>query len=360
PTTAVDVTIQAQLLKLLKDLQAEHNMALLLITHDLGIVRSMADTVSVMCEGRIVEQGGTEDILDNPKHEYTKRLLTSEPSGSPGPADPGAQEIIAAEDVRVWFPVKKGVLRRTVGHIKAVDGITFELKRGHTLGVVGESGSGKSSLGRGLIRLEKSQGAITFKGRSIQDLGWKEMRPLRADMQMVFQDPFGSLSPRLSLAQIVEEGLVVHGIGGAYPERRQLIAATFEEVGLDPSMMDRYPHELSGGQRQRVSIARALVLKPDFIILDEPTSALDMTVQAQIVDLLRDLQKRHDLAYLFISHDLKVVRALSHEIMVMREGKVVEQGPAEDIFAAPKEAYTKALMAAAFEMKADESGVVGV
>ena len=360
PTTAVDVTIQAQLLKLLKDLQAEHNMALLLITHDLGIVRSMADNVSVMEDGCIVEHGQTAKVFDDPQHPYTQRLLASEPSGVPEPAPAEAPEIITADDVKVWFPIKKGVLRRTVGHIKAVDGISFHLRRGHTLGVVGESGSGKSSLGRGLLRLEKSRGDIAFKGRPIQGLGWKEMRPLRADMQMVFQDPFGSLSPRLSLAQIVEEGLLVHDPGGGFEERRQLIARTLEEVGLEPSMMDRYPHEFSGGQRQRISIARALVLKPDFIVLDEPTSALDMSVQAQIVDLLRDLQKRHDLAYLFISHDLKVVRALAHHILVMRHGRVVEQGPADEIFANPREPYTQALMAAAFEMKADDSGVVGV
>ncbi|OHC73721.1 MAG: microcin ABC transporter ATP-binding protein [Rhodospirillales bacterium RIFCSPLOWO2_12_FULL_58_28] len=360
PTTAVDVTIQAQLLKLLKDLQAEHNMALLLITHDLGVVRIMADRVAVMNEGLVVEQGNTADIFADPQHPYTRRLLASEPSGRPQPAKAEAPLVMAADDIKVWFPIRKGVLRRTVGHIKAVDGVSFELKRGQTLGVVGESGSGKSSLGRGLLRLEKSCGAILFKGRNIQGLGEKRLRPLRADMQMVFQDPFGSLSPRFSLAQIVEEGLLVHGIGGGADDRRELIAETLEEVGLERSMLDRYPHEFSGGQRQRISIARALALKPDFIILDEPTSALDMSVQAQIIDLLRDLQNRHDLAYLFISHDLKVVRALAHDILVMRRGKVVEQGPADDIFANPKEPYTRALMAAAFEMKADESGVVSV
>ncbi len=361
PTTAVDVTIQAQLLKLLKDLQAEHNMALLLITHDLGIVRAMADRVSVMHDGMVVEQGKTKDVLDNPKDPYTQRLLSSEPSGRPEPVDAEAPEVMSAAGVKVWFPVKKGVLRRTVDHIKAVDGVSFRLKRGRTLGVVGESGSGKSTLGRGLLRLEKSSGAILFKGRDIQGLSWRELRPLRSGMQMVFQDPFGALSPRLSLAQIVEEGLLVHGGGGdSFAQRREFIAQTLEEVGLERSMMDRFPHEFSGGQRQRISIARALVLKPDFIILDEPTSALDMSVQAQIIDLLRDLQKRHNLAYLFISHDLKVVRALAHDILVMRQGKVVEQGPADAIFANPEQPYTRALMDAAFEMKADESGVVSV
>jgi len=360
PTTAVDVTIQAQLLKLLKDLQEKLGMALLLITHDLGIVRRMADRVSVMHQGRIVEEGDVETVFESPANDYTRRLLAAEPKGRPQPANGAAQDIVGAENLRVWYPVKKGIIRRTVDHIKAVDGITLNLKRGHTLGIVGESGSGKSTLGRGLIRLETAEGALTFKGRDIQALAAGEMRPLRREMQIVFQDPFGSLSPRMSVGQIIGEGLLIHGLGGDYDARRKLISEALVEVGLEAAMMDRYPHEFSGGQRQRVSIARALVLKPDFIVLDEPTSALDMSVQAQIVELLRDLQKRHDLAYLFISHDLKVVRALAHEVLVMKDGKVVEQGPADDIFAEPKEPYTRALMAAAFELKADETGVVSV
>ncbi len=360
PTTAVDVTIQAQLLKLLKELQEKLHMAMLLITHDLGIVRHMAGRVAVMNQGRIVEQGRTADVFADPQDPYTRRLLAAEPKGRPEPAPEGAPQVMAASDLKVWFPIKKGLLRRTVGHIKAVDGVTLTLRRGQTLGVVGESGSGKSTLARGLLRLEKSNGAIAFKGDDIQGLSWRRLRPLRRQMQIVFQDPFGSLSPRLSVGQIVEEGLRVHGMGGGAGERRELIGRALEEVGLEPEMQDRYPHEFSGGQRQRISIARALVLKPEFIVLDEPTSALDMSVQAQIVDLLRDLQRRHDLAYLFISHDLKVIRAMAHEMVVMRQGRVIEQGPADAIFANPRHDYTRALMAAAFEMKADDSGVVGV
>ncbi len=360
PTTALDVTIQAQVLKLLKDLQQKLGMAMLLITHDLGIVRGMADRVSVMTDGEIVEQGDLAQVFGKPAHAYTKHLLDAEPKGQPDPAPVDAENVSATGDLKVWFPIKKGVIRRTVDHVKAVDGITLEVRQGHTLGVVGESGSGKSTLGRALLRLEKSSGEITFEGHSIQDLDKKTLRPLRRQMQIVFQDPFGSLSPRLSVRQIVEEGLLVHGIGGDFDGRRKRVAEALEEVGLEAEMMNRYPHEFSGGQRQRIAIARALVLKPKFIVLDEPTSALDMSVQAQIVELLRDLQKRHDLAYLFISHDLKVVRAMAHEIMVMRRGRVVEQGPADDIFNDPKDPYTRALMAAAFEMKADDTGAVSV
>ena len=358
PTTALDVTIQAQILKLLRDLQAELHMALLLITHDLGIVRQMAERVCVMTDGEIVEKGPVEQIFERPEHPYTRRLLASEPKGRPEPGPADAAAIIRSTDAKVWFPIKRGVLRRTVDHIKAVDGITLTVRQGHTLGVVGESGSGKTTLGRALIRLQRSEGAIVFEGRDLQGLSWKALRPLRRRMQIVFQDPFGSLSPRMSVGQIVEEGLKIHRLGGTADERRELIDRALEEVGLDPEVRDRYPHEFSGGQRQRVAIARALVLKPDFIVLDEPTSALDMSVQAQIVQLLRDLQKAHNLAYLFISHDLKVVRALAHDVLVMRHGKVVEQGPAEQIFANPREPYTRALMAAAFEFKADEAGVV--
>ena len=360
PTTALDVTIQAQVLKLLKDLQQKLGMAMLLITHDLGIVRGMADRVSVMTDGEIVEQGDLAQVFGKPAHAYTKHLLDAEPKGQPDPAPVDAKNVSATGDLKVWFPIKKGVIRRTVDHVKAVDGITLEVRRGHTLGVVGESGSGKSTLGRALLRLEKSSGEITFEGHSIRDLNKKTLRPLRRQMQIVFQDPFGSLSPRLSVRQIVEEGLLVHGIGGDFDGRRKRVAEALEEVGLEAEMMNRYPHEFSGGQRQRIAIARALVLKPKFIVLDEPTSALDMSVQAQIVELLRDLQKRHDLAYLFISHDLKVVRAMAHEIMVMLRGRVVEHGPADDIFNDPKDPYTRALMAAAFEMKADNTGAVSI
>ncbi len=354
PTTALDVTIQAQILTLLKDLQARMNMALMLITHDLGIVRQVAEKVCVMCEGEIVEQGRVADVFGDPQHPYTRRLLAAEPRGRPDPPPAGAEPVMAASEARVWFPIKRGVLRRTVGHVKAVDGITLTLRRGHTLGVVGESGSGKSTLGRALIRLEKSEGQITFAGTDLQGLSGRELRPLRRRMQIVFQDPYGSLSPRLSVGQIVEEGLRIHRLGGSADERRRLIAEALAEVGLDPAVQDRYPHEFSGGQRQRIAIARALVLKPDFIVLDEPTSALDVSVQAQIVELLRSLQRSHDLAYLFISHDLRVVRALAHDVLVMREGRIVEQGPADAVFAAPKDAYTRALLAAAFHLRAAE------
>jgi microcin C transport system ATP-binding protein len=360
PTTALDVTVQAQVLKLLNQLTQKLNMGLLLITHDLGIVRRMADRVNVMTGGRIVEAGATKDIFENPQHDYTRHLLAAEPKGKPDAITDDAKEVMRADDVRVWFPIKRGVIRRTVGHIKAVDGITLILREGHTLGIVGESGSGKSTLGRALLRLETSTGGLRFHGRDIQEFGWKEMRPLRREMQIVFQDPFGSMSPRMSVFQVIEEGLLVHGLGDSYDARRALVAEVLGEVGLDPDTMDRYPHEFSGGQRQRICVARALVLRPKLIVLDEPTSALDMSVQAQIVDLLRDLQIRHNLAYLFISHDLKVVRALAHDLIVIRAGRVVEQGPADAVFDNPKEDYTKALMKAAFDMEADESGAVAV
>lgn len=359
PTTALDVTIQAQILKLLADLQAKLHMALLLITHDLSIVRRVAERVCVMNQGEIVEQGRVADVFRYPSHSYTRHLLKSEPRDRPDAAPAAAPQLMETTDARVWFPIKRGVLRRAVGHVKAVDGITLSIRQGHTLGVVGESGSGKSTLARALIRLQKSEGAIVFEGRQIQGLSWRELRPLRRRMQIVFQDPFGSLSPRMSVGQIVEEGLRIHRLGTA-AERRRLIAETLREVGLDESLQDRYPHEFSGGQRQRIAIARALVLKPDFMVLDEPTSALDVSVQAQIVQLLRRLQKAHNLTYLFISHDLRVVRALAHEVLVMRGGKVVEQGPADAIFAAPQTSYTRALMSAAFDLRADETGAVAV
>ena len=358
PTTALDVTIQAQVLKLLDDLRRELGMALLLITHDLGIVRATSDRVCVMNNGEIVEQGNTDEVFANPGHDYTKHLLNTQPGGAPEAGLADARTIMSCSDLKVWFPIKRGILKRTVDHIKAVDGISLNVKQGHTLGVVGESGSGKSTLARALLRLERSQGDILFANKPIHDLGSRDMRPLRSDMQIVFQDPFGSLSPRLSVAQIVEEGLLVHGMGGTDDERRKLISDVLVEVGLEPEMMDRYPHEFSGGQRQRICIARALVLKPEFMVLDEPTSALDVSVQAQIIDLLRDLQKTHNISYLFISHDLKVVRAMSHEIIVMRAGKVVEHGEAAQIIDNPREPYTRALMAAAFDLKADETGVV--
>jgi microcin C transport system ATP-binding protein len=353
PTTALDVTIQAQILELLKDLKKKLNMALLLITHDLDVVRRTVDRVCVMHDGEIVEQGDVEEVFERPTHPYTQMLLSAKPRGNPDPAPSGARTLVDAGDLRVWFPIKKGIIRRTVSHVKAVDGITLSVPQGQTLGVVGESGSGKSTLGRALLRLERSKGTINFEGRNLQGLRSRALRPLRQEMQMVFQDPYGSLSPRLSVGQIIGEGLRVHQLGGSAEERRGLISQALEEVGLEPDMQDRYPHEFSGGQRQRIAIARVLVLKPKFIILDEPTSALDVSVQYQIVELLRDLQKRHNLAYLFISHDLRVVKAMAHHILVMREGRVVEQGPAHEVFDNPKGPYTRALLAAAFELKVE-------
>ena len=358
PTTALDVTVQAQILALLKELQRRLGMAMLLITHDLNLVRRMADRVAVMKGGEIVELGGTADIFGAPQHAYTRMLLAAEPKGRPSGRKADAPVVVEAKGVKVHFPIKSGVFRRIVGAVKAVDGVDFVLKEGHTVGVVGESGSGKSTLGYALLRLLKSGGEIAYRGRALQGLDWKALRPLRRDMQIVFQDPFASLSPRMSVFQIVEEGLKVHGLGGDEDARRRLVSKALVEVGLDPGAMDRYPHEFSGGQRQRISIARALVLEPRFLVLDEPTSALDMSVQAQIVDLLRELQARHGIAYMFISHDLRVVRALADEAIVLKDGRVVEQGPAEEVFENPKTAYTKALMAAAFRLEAVETGVV--
>ena len=355
PTTALDVTIQAQILKLLKSLQARFGMALLLITHDLTIVRKMADRVCVMTKGEVVEAGSVADVFSHPRHGYTRHLLAAEPKGKPLAVAPPPPVIVEGARLKVWFPIRGGVFRRTTGHVKAVDGIDFRLRAGETLGVVGESGSGKTTLGLAVLRLLASEGAIKYDGRRLDGLAERQMRPLRRELQIVFQDPFSSLSPRLSIGQIVEEGLKVHGIGGSAAERRTLIHAALVEVGLDPEAADRYPHEFSGGQRQRVAIARALVLKPRFVVLDEPTSALDMSVQAQVVDLLRELQARHKLAYLFISHDLRVVRALAHEVMVMKDGKVVERGPAAQLFEAPRDPYTRALMAAAFDLEVVES-----
>jgi len=356
PTTALDVTIQAQILTLLRELQARFGMALLLITHDLGIVRRMAERVYVMSRGEIVEAGVTRQIFEAPVHPYTRHLLAAEPRPMARAPRADAPIVLDAHDVRVWFPIRRGLLRRTVGHIKAVDGVSLTVREGQTVGVVGESGSGKTTLGLALLRLQSAQGRIRVAGREIQDLPARAVRPLRREMQVVFQDPYGALSPRMSIAQIVGEGLGVHGIGATPAERRDLIDQALREVGLDPALRDRYPHEFSGGQRQRIAIARAMVLKPRLVVLDEPTSALDMSVQAQVVDLLRDLQARHHLAYLFISHDLKVVRAMSDEILVMREGRVVEQGPTARIFEQPEQAYTRALMAAAFDLQTLEEG----
>ena len=358
PTTALDVTVQAQILELLKKLKEEHGMSMLFITHDLGIVRKFADRVCVMTKGKIVETGPVEEIFANPQHAYTRHLLAAEPKGEPRPGDDSQPIVIEAEDVKVWFPIKAGFLRRVVDHVKAVDGIDLKLRAGHTLGVVGESGSGKTTLGLALTRLIASKGRIAFVGQEIAGHSFSEMRPLRSRMQIVFQDPFGSLSPRMSVADIVAEGLKVHEPSLSEAERDRRVASALEETGLDPATRWRYPHEFSGGQRQRIAIARAMVLKPEFVMLDEPTSALDMSVQAQVVELLRDLQIKHNLAYLFISHDLKVVRALANDIIVMRGGRVVEKGPAKDIIERPGEAYTKALMAAAFNLEAVRSEAI--
>jgi microcin C transport system ATP-binding protein len=358
PTTALDVTVQAQILELLKELQARHNMAMLFITHDLGIVRKIADDVAVMQKGKIVETGKVTEIFAAPQHPYTKMLIAAEPKGAPPAINASAKTILEASDIRVWFPVKRGFFRKTVGYVKAVDGVSVTVREGETVGVVGESGSGKTTLGLAILRLIRCEGAIVFLGRNIEALNFKAMRPLRRDMQIVFQDPYGSLSPRLSVADIVAEGLGVQYKSMSSAKRREIVAQALTDTGLDPSAMDRYPHEFSGGQRQRIAIARAIVLEPKFIVLDEPTSALDMSVQAQIVDLLRDLQKRRGLAYLFISHDLKVVRALASEIIVMRDGKLVESGPAVELLANPRSAYTRALFAAAFEVKAVAGAVV--
>ena len=358
PTTALDVTIQAQILELLKTLKSELGMAMLLITHDLGVVRKMADRVYVMNAGKVVEHGKTAEVFERPQHPYTRHLMSAEPKGRPPQSSPSAPIVLETENLKVWFPIKRGLLRRTVDHVKAVDGLSLQLRAGETLGVVGESGSGKTTLGLALLRLVSSKGPIAYVGKRIDGCTSREMRPLRKEMQVVFQDPYGSLSPRLSVSQIIEEGLVIQSPGMGYDERRARVAGALQEVGLDPEGQDRYPHEFSGGQRQRIAIARAMVLEPKFVLLDEPTSALDMSVQAQIVDLLRDLQKRHGLAYLFISHDLKVVRALSNYVVVLRHGKMVEEGPSERIFSSPKDPYTKALLAAAFELSVVHRAVV--
>ncbi|MDO5613974.1 MAG: ABC transporter ATP-binding protein [Paracoccus sp. (in: a-proteobacteria)] len=347
PTTALDVTIQAQILDLLAELKASEGLSMLFISHDLGIVRRIADCVCVMKDGQIVEHGPVDDIFTNPQHPYTQKLLAAEPTGTPDPVPEGAETVVSTDDLRVWFPIQRGLLRRTVGHVKAVNGATISVRAGETLGIVGESGSGKTTLALAVMRLIGSDGPILYLGQNIAGWTSRQLRRLRRDMQIVFQDPYGSLSPRMTVEQIIAEGLTVHGVDPGR-NRRDMVAEIMAEVGLDPAAMHRYPHEFSGGQRQRIAIARAMILRPKVVVLDEPTSALDMTVQVQIVDLLRGLQRKHGLAFLFISHDLRVVRAMSHQIMVMRAGEVVEQGSAETVFAAPQQDYTKNLLAAAF------------
>ncbi len=356
PTTALDVTIQAQILKLLAEEKSARGLALLLISHDLAIVRRYADRVCVMKNGAIVESGLVSEVFDRPSHPYTRMLLAAEPRGRPLSLRPGAATLMQGTDVRVHFPIRRGVLRRVAGFVRAVDGVDVVVHEGETVGLVGESGSGKSTMGYALLRLVEAQGCIRFDGRELSQLDKTSLRHLRADMQIVFQDPFGSLSPRLTVAEIIAEGLTVHEPALSRVQRGIRVAAALEEVGLAADIGDRYPHEFSGGQRQRIAIARAMVLKPRFVVLDEPTSALDMSVQAQIVDLLQQLQCDHQLGYLFISHDLRVVRALAHRIVVLRHGRVVEQGPADEMLARPRQDYTRALMAAAFTLDADESG----
>ena len=358
PTTALDVTVQAQILKLLKDTQTSLGMSMLFITHDLGIVRKLADRVCVMQRGKIVEHGEVERVFTAPEHPYTQALLAAEPKPDPAPPCPDAPVVVETKDLKVWFPIKRGVLRKVVGHIKAVDGVSIELRKGETLGVVGESGSGKTTLGLAILRLISSTGPIVFMGNEIDGLKFKQMRPFRHNMQIVFQDPYGSLSPRMSVSDIIEEGLWVHHPGLSRAEREKRVVDALTDVGLDPTTRFRYPHEFSGGQRQRIAVARALVLEPTFIVLDEPTSALDMLIQSQMVDLLRDLQKRHDLTYMFISHDLRVVAAMASRLLVMRHGKMVEEGAAAELFKAPKTEYTRALFAAAFKLETAPEGAV--
>ena len=358
PTTALDVTVQAQILSLLKELQKRLGMAMLFITHDLGIVRRLADTVCVMKEGKIVERGPVEQVFSAPEHPYTRALLAAEPKPDPAPINADAPVVVETRDLKVWFPIKRGVMRRVVGHIKAVDGVSIGVRQGETLGIVGESGSGKTTLGLAILRLVSSEGPIVFLGSTIAGLTFQEMRPFRLHMQIVFQDPYGSLSPRMSVSDIIEEGLWVHHPKLTRAQREERVVQALRDVGLDPETRFRYPHEFSGGQRQRIAVARAIVLEPTFVVLDEPTSALDMLIQAQIVELLRALQKRRNLTYIFISHDLRVVAALASRLVVMRHGKVVEEGPAAELFARPTSDYTRALLAAAFNLETAPVGVV--
>ena len=348
PTTALDVTIQAQILELLAGLKQEEDMSLLFITHDLGIVRRIADRVCVMKDGEIVEQGRTTEIFDNPQHPYTQKLLSAESTGKPDPVPDGAEEIARTDQLRIWFPIQRGLLKRTVGYVQGGERGDPGGACGETIGIVGESGSGKTTLALAIMRLIQSTGEVRYRGQDIRAWSTRELRRLRSEMQIVFQDPYGSLSPRMTCEQIIAEGLGVHGSPDGKPAQ-QAVAEVMTEVGLDPATMHRYPHEFSGGQRQRIAIARAMVLRPRLVVLDEPTSALDMTVQVQIVELLRDLQRKYDLAYLFISHDLKVVRAMSHKVIVMKQGDVVESATAEEIFDNPQTEYTRTLLAAAFE-----------
>ena len=358
PTTALDVTVQAQILSLLKELQRRLGMAMLFITHDLGIVRKLADTVCVMKEGKIVERGLVERVFTAPEHPYTRALLAAEPKPDPAPINADAPVVVETKDLKVWFPIKRGVMRRVVGHIKAVDGVSIAVRQGETLGIVGESGSGKTTLGLAILRLVSSDGPIVFLGNTIAGLTFRQMRPFRLHMQIVFQDPYGSLSPRMSVSDIIEEGLWVHHPKLTRTQREERVVQALRDVGLDPETRFRYPHEFSGGQRQRIAVARAIVLEPTFVMLDEPTSALDMLIQAQIVELLRALQKRRNLTYMFISHDLRVVAALASRLVVMRHGKVVEEGAAAELFARPKSDYTRALLAAAFNLETAPAGVV--
>ena len=358
PTTALDVTVQAQILTLLKDLQRRLGMAMLFITHDLGIVRKLADTICVMKQGKIVEKGPVERVFTAPAHPYTRALLAAEPKPDPAPICADAPVVLETNDLKVWFPIKRGVLRRITGHIKAVDGVSVAVRQGETLGVVGESGSGKTTLGLAILRLISSDGPIVFLGNKLSGLTFRQMRPFRHDMQIVFQDPYGSLSPRMSVSDIIEEGLWVHHPKLTKAQREERVIRALRDVGLDPETRFRYPHEFSGGQRQRIALARAIVLEPTFVVLDEPTSALDMLIQMQMVDLLRALQKRRNLTYLFISHDLRVVAALASRLVVMRYGKVVEEGPAAELFARPQSDYTRALLAAAFRLETAPVGVV--
>ena len=356
PTTALDVTIQAQILKLLADLKRTEGLSLLFITHDLGVVRRIADRVCVMQGGEIVEQGPAAQIFAAPQHPYTQKLLAAEPKGRPDPVAADAPEIVRTEGLRVWFPIHRGFLRRTVGYVKAVNDATLSVRAGETLGIVGESGSGKTTLALAILRLIPSTGPVVFLGQDLQSRHGRELRDLRRNLQIVFQDPFGSLSPRMTVEQIIAEGLGVHGVEPGR-DKRQIVADIMTEVGLDPAAMGRYPHEFSGGQRQRIAIARAMILRPKLVVLDEPTSALDMTVQVQIVDLLRALQRKWGLAYLFISHDLRVVRALAHKVIVMKDGDVVEAGVGAQVFENPQHAYTQALLAAAFGLSEGQSGL---